>query len=582
MIVVKIGNFFINLQTKNFCQKIERRLSKMYYQPQIEFKPEEVIDYLRKSRSDDPTLSVEEVLAKHEAILDEWAEKHLGGKVPEENKYREVVSGETLKERPEINKVIKRIESPKIKAIKIVEPQRLTRGDLEDIGRIMKLLKHTNTFVITPNRIYNLRDEYDWDAFERELKRGNEFLEYTKKILNRGRLQSVSQGNFVGNTAPYGYDKTFITEGKRKCPILVPNEDEANVVRMMFELYVNEDMGCQRICKKFDEMGIKPPKGEYWSPHAMTKMLENVHYIGKVRWNHRKTITIVEDGEFIKTRPIAKVGEYLIYDGKHEAIVNEELFNAAQTKKGKNARLKPNTKIRNPFAGLIWCKCGRAVSLRTYKKKDGSERNAPRLICDGQARCGSGSCLYSDMHERVCTILQNCIQDFEVRLQNNEGDSVKLHSRLIKNLEKRKAELEEKELAQWEAQADPDTSKRMPQHIFQKLNEKLLKEKEEVQQALCKAYESMPEPVDYAEKIVQFKDALTALQDENVEAEVKNKLLKNCIERIEYSREKPQRVKSQQVRYYDKEQKKTRYKSPLQTGGNWTAPPIELDVKLKV
>ena len=316
----------------------------MYYQPKIDFTPDEVIDYLRKSRSDDPTLTVEEVLAKHEAILDEWSEKNLGGIVPEENKYREVVSGETLKERPEINKVIKRIESPKIKAIQIVEPQRLTRGDLEDIGRIMKLLKHTNTLVITPNRIYNLHDDYDWDALERELKRGNEFLEYTKKILNRGRLLSVSQGNYIGNTPPYGYRKEFVMEGKKKCPILVPNKDEAEVVRMMFDLYVNEDMGCWNICKKFDEMGIKPPKGDHWSANAMTKMLENIHYIGKVKWNHRKTITIVEDGEFVQTRPVVKIGEYLIYDGKHKAIVSEELFNAAQAKKGKNARLKPNTK----------------------------------------------------------------------------------------------------------------------------------------------------------------------------------------------------------------------------------------------
>ena len=72
----------------------------MYYRPQIDFRPEEVIDYLRKSQSDDPLLTVEEVLSKHEAMLDEWAEKNLGGKVPEANKYREVVSGETLKDRP--------------------------------------------------------------------------------------------------------------------------------------------------------------------------------------------------------------------------------------------------------------------------------------------------------------------------------------------------------------------------------------------------------------------------------------------------------------------------------------------------
>lgn len=549
----------------------------MYYQPKIDFKPEEVIDYLRKSRSDDPLLTVEEVLSKHEAMLDEWAEKHLGAVVPEENKYREVVSGETIAERPEINRVLRLIESPRYKAVAVVEPQRLTRGDLEDIGRLMKLLKHTNTLVITPQRIYDLRDEYDWDAFERELKRGNDYLEYTKKILNRGRLLSVSQGNYVGNTAPYGYDKTFVTEGKRKCPILVPNKEEADVVRMMFDLYVNKDMGCTNICKKFDAMGIKPPKGEYWSANAVTKMLQNIHYIGKVKWNHRKTMTIVEEGEFKKTRPVAKVGEYLIYDGKHEAIIPEELFNAAQAKKGKNTRQKPNTKIRNPFAGLLWCKCGRAMSLRTYKNRDA----APRLLCDGQTHCRTGSCLYTEIEDRVKVILSDCIKDFEVRLKNNEGDSVKLHMRLIKNLETKQKELEEKELAQWEAQADPDPAKRMPQHIFQQLNEKLLKEKEDVRQALCKAYESMPEPVNYEEKIAQFTEALNALNSRDVDAETKNRLLKACIDRIEYHREAPQRIRSQQVRYYDKEQKRTRHKSPLNTGGNWTSPEIVLDVILK-
>ena len=122
----------------------------------------------------------------------------------------------------------------------------------------------------------------------------------------------------------------------------------------------------------------------------------------------------------------------------------------------------------------------------------------------------------------------------------------------------------------------------MPPEIFKKLNMKLIQEKEEVQQALCKAYESMPEPVDYEEKVARFKDALAALQNPEADAETKNRLLKACIERIDYSKEQPERIKSQQVRYYDKELKKTRNKSPLNTGGNWTNPPIELDVKLKV
>ena len=537
------------------------------------FKPEEVLDYLRKSQSDDPLLTVQEVLAKHESILDEWAEKHLGGKVPEENKFREVVSGETIKERPEINKVLRLIESPKYKAVKIVEPQRLTRGDLEDIGRIMKLFKLTNTYIITPERVYNLRDEYDWNAFEAELKRGNDYLKYTKKILERGRLLSVSQGNYLGSLPPYGFNKIFVMDGKRKCPTLEENKQEADVVRLIFDLYVNKDMGATRICNYLDGLGIKPPISEHWSPAALYDKIDNVHYIGRVKWNWRKTIDIVEEGEIIKTRPKAKIGEFLIYEGRHEGIIPEELFDAAQAKRGKNHRAKAKTKLRNPLAGILWCKCGRAMSYREYKHKDGSERSAPRLSCENQKHCNNGSCVYDEIIERVIEVLQQCIEDFEIRIKNDEGNSVKLHARLIKNLESKMKELQAQELSQWEMQSHPDPAQRMPAEIFKKLNEKLLKEKEEVQQALCKAYESMPEPVNYEEKRLMFKDALVALKDTEADAALQNRLLKACIERIEYSREKPHRI----TREYAEKLGIT-----MRIGGRWTEPQIELDVKLKV
>jgi DNA invertase Pin-like site-specific DNA recombinase len=550
----------------------------MYYQPDLNLSPEEVLDYLRKSRSDDPMLSVEEVLEKHEHRLDEWSEKHLGAKVPEENKYRELGSGETIADRPAFQQLLKRIESPKIKAIKVVEIQRLSRGDLEDAGRLMKLLRYTNTLVITPERTYDLRNEYDRDYFERELKRGNDYLEYTKRIMSKGRLDSVEAGNYVGSVAPYGYEKIIVMDGKKKCPTLKVIPEQAEVVRMIFDMYVNQDMGRTNICHTLDDMGIAPPKGERWSSAALKDMLENVHYIGKVKWNWRKTVTIVEDSEIVRTRPKSRVGEYLVYDGKHKAIISEELFNAAREKQGRNHRAKPTTKVRNPLASILYCRCGRAMSLRTYKYK-GAE---PRLICDDQTHCKTGSCLYAEMIDRVVEILKECIEDFEIRLNEGNGDSVKMHAKLIKNLEKKMKDLQAKELSQWEQQSHPDPDQRMPAHIFKMLNEKLTKEKEEVHQALCKAYESMPEPVDYEEKIHTFQDALDALLDPEVDALKKNALLKQCIERIDYHREKLVRTKSQQVTYYDPIMKKTRYKSPMGKGATWTNPPIELDVKLKV
>ena len=545
----------------------------MYLPHKIDFSADEVLVYLRKSRADDPILTVEEVLAKHETILDEWAEANLGAKVPEQNKFREVVSGETLADRVEIQLLLRKLESPRYKAVLVVEVQRLSRGDLEDAGRLMKILKLTNSLVITPPRTFDLRDEYDRDAFERELKRGNEFLEYQKKIMRRGRELSVSQGNYIISTPPYGFDRTVVMDGKRECPTLRENKEEADVVRMIFDMYVNQDMGRNNICKHLDNLGIKPPRGEYWSPPAIRDMLANVHYIGKVKWNANKTVLSIEDGEVKKSRQRAKVGEYLVYEGKHEGLVSEEIFERAQEKTGRNARIKYSTELRNPLAGLVRCSCGRAMTMRTYKGKDGGERCAPRLVCEVQTRCGNGSCRYDELTDKVIEVLEQCIGDFEIRINSNAGDSVKLHEQMVRNLEAKLKALEAKELAQWEAQANPDPEQRMPAGVFKQLNAKLLQEKADVNHALCELFENMPEPVDYTERLATFKEALATLQDPDVSATAKNNLLKQCIEVIEYKREKPERVKRAPG-----EKRGT----TLKRGGQWTTPPIELDVKLKI
>ena len=150
---------------------------------------DDIIMYLRKSRTDDPALTVQEVLSKHEQMLDDWVVRNIpddGRKIPEANRYREVVSGETIESRPCMQEVLRRVESPRVKAVLLVEPQRLSRGDLEDIGRLVKLLRYSNTIVITLQYTYDLRDERDRDMFERELKRGNEFLEYQKQSWETG------------------------------------------------------------------------------------------------------------------------------------------------------------------------------------------------------------------------------------------------------------------------------------------------------------------------------------------------------------------------------------------------------------
>lgn len=528
--------------------------------------------YGRKSRMDDPLLSVEETLEKHNKILDEYAEKYLGGPIPEENTYMEVGSGESLKDRPEITRLLKDIEDPEVQAILVVDVQRLSRGDLEDAGRLIRLLRYTNTHVITPMKIYDLRDEYDRDAFERELKRGNDYLEYFKKIQARGRLASVKDGNYIGSVAPYGFDRHTIEDDKKIYHTLKEKKEEADVVRMVFNWYCNDDIGVTAICRRLEDLGVKTKTGgKIWRTYQIFAMLENVHYIGCVRWNWRKTIKIIEDQEIRKLRPKAKVDEYLIFEGKHDGIISEELFREAQNIKGKRHRTRRDLTLKNPFSGIMYCQCGTRIGYNTYRK-NGVEYAPPKLVCNNQYRCKTGSAIFEEIYVDVCNAIRDCIKDFEVRIKNNNDDSFKLHRSLVTRLETKLKELEKKEIEQWEAQYDPDESKRLPPHIFKTLNEKVLKEKDEVNKALAKAKDSTPQPVDYRDEMLKFTDALKALENPAVDAKVKNKYLKTIIDKIVYERGETVRITKENA---------AEYGIDTARGMTYYTPPYTIKLKLK-
>lgn len=519
-----------------------------------QLKPEEVLMYLRKSRADDPTLSVEEVLSKHEAVLEEWVEKNLSAPIPPENRFKEVVSGESIADRPEFQKILKLIESPNYKAVLVVEVSRLGRPDTEEIGKISKMFRYTNMLVLTPSRSFNMADKYERDMFEQELRIGNYFLEYIKTVLRAGRESSVKRGCYVCSKPVYGYDKVTITEGKRKYPTLAINEEQANIVRMIFNWFVNENIGTQTIANRLNDMGVKPPMIERWMPDTIRNILENPHYIGKVTWNRRKAVLVVDNGEFRKTRPKTTDEEYILCDGLHEAIISEELFYAAQAKRGRTHRACANKELRNPLASMLYCECGKAMS---YRQKNGEE---PRLVCNGQKYCGNGSCSMDEMMEFTIDLLKRKIAEYSEEANSESAETAKIHEKQVKNLEKKLADLDAKELALWEAQLD--TEHKMPSHIFQSLTDKLSKEREETETALAKAREAVAKPIDNEVKIVTLQTALDALLDREISVAEKNQFLKACISRITYHREPAQRILGKG------------------NGKGFTFEPIELDVKM--
>jgi DNA invertase Pin-like site-specific DNA recombinase len=155
--------------------------------------------YLRKSRQDDPNETVEEVLAKHEIWLQEWAEKNLGHRIPEEHIIREIVSGEKISDRPGMQKALKLIESSDIAGIICFNASRLSRGDLIDCGTTIASLQYTSTLVATPMMVYNMEDKMERRFFQDELLRSSSYLDQVKEVLYTGREIAVTKkGAYIG------------------------------------------------------------------------------------------------------------------------------------------------------------------------------------------------------------------------------------------------------------------------------------------------------------------------------------------------------------------------------------------------
>ena len=199
-----------------------------------------LIIYLRKSRKDMDYFkdeSIEKTLQRHEKELQDFIISIFGKPIPEHNIYREVASGDTIEDRPVIQEVLSIIEDDNKKGVICIEIERLARGNTMDQGIIAQTFQYTNTKIITPYKIYNLDNEDDLSYFEDGLFQARKYLKYTKRILSRGRLRSVKDGKYVGSVLPYGFNKIKLPNEKGY--ILVENESEAKVIRLMADLFLD-------------------------------------------------------------------------------------------------------------------------------------------------------------------------------------------------------------------------------------------------------------------------------------------------------------------------------------------------------
>lgn len=495
----------------------------MGYYTQENFRYDQVLLYSRKSQSDDPGQTVEEVLEKHNTMLQEYAERELGGKIPEENIYKEVVSGESIDGRVEIKKVLARIEDPNIKAVLVVEPQRLSRGDLEDCGRLINTLRFTKTQVLTLMMTYDLENKMERKFFQDELMRGRDYLEYVKEILFRGRFAAAKRGEFIMATPPYGYRKIVNSEGKNTLEIV---EDEAMIVRQIFDWRVNHGLGTVTMARRLDEMAVKPPRGDYWPTPTIAKILENKHYLGLIVFNEYKKLQVMEKGVVKKKKIKQKPEDALIVKGLHEAIIDQETWDTVQSmKKVADPRHKKGTEMKNPFSGILYCSnCGRVMIRQTSSGR-------VRYRCPKNKMCFA-SMTKATLDAAVIDALEYSeLPELQLKVVNDDGASAKIQEKQLKKLEQKLAEYIEQEETQYELLE----LKKYTQELFDRRHSALRKKMDECRDQIANVKASMPKAIDYAERLATLQLAIDTLKDPAATPEEQNTVLKSIVERIDYT-----------------------------------------------
>lgn len=481
--------------------------------------------YLRKSRKD---LELEamgegETLARHKNALLELAQKK---ELKIAKIYEEMVSGESIEDRPQIQELLNEVIAGKYRGVLVMEIERLARGNTRDQGEIAEAFWGSETLIITPSKTYDPTNEFDEEYFEFGLYMSRREYKTIRRRMQRGLMASIKEGNYVGSLAPYGYDIVRVSKKERT---LKPN-DEAKYVQMIFDWYVNDHLGAGAIAKKLYLMGVPTKTGKpQWSRATIRDILKNNLYTGKIRWNRRKVVKETVDGVRKKTKRRNGSDEYLIVEGKHPAIISDEMFNAAQELFDKQVPAKIDHSLQNPFAHLMYCKrCGKGIAYKAYNN---NKYAVPRMVHRDSMLCKVKSAPFSQVMEAVIYGLKEYVADFEFKLNNQ--DEIKRreqHKEVIESMKSELNSLEKKRAGLF------DYLERGIYTENEFLDRKAVyTERIEILKSnILKEQNNEPEEVDYREKIVKFSEVIDSLQNPEIPAKKKNDLLKAIISRIEY------------------------------------------------
>ncbi|QUH25208.1 recombinase family protein [Serpentinicella alkaliphila] len=266
------------------------------------------------------------------------------------------ISGKSTENRAQYQDMLSYIDSnpTAVDAILIWKLSRISRK-LNDLTHLMTYLEKKDIVLISKEDGINTGTATG--RFMAQIVGAVSEMERDNIVSNAraGMLKRAELGHWGGGII-LGYDNI-----DKK---LVKNDDEAEIVKTIFDLYVNKDYGYSLICKHLNTRNMKTKKGNTWAVATVRTVLDNPTYAGYIKWGLRENWSN-------KRRKGITDKFTMVKSDIHEPIISEELWQQTRAKREKVGKANPKVwKGDWLLSGLPKCPaCGASMVAHRTKRK---------------------------------------------------------------------------------------------------------------------------------------------------------------------------------------------------------------------
>lgn len=360
----------------------------------------------------------------------------------------EGISGTSLKNRLEFQRMMEDAPRGLFDAVIVKDISRLARNTV-DLLQSIRTLKHLGINTIFLNSNMESMGESEFVLTLYAAMAQEESVNLSKRV-KFGKLVTAQKGRVPQRVFGYDHVDNFT---------LTINPEEANIVRTIFHLYLEEGLGCRTISLELNRRGYKTKSDCEWNPRTVRRVLTNSIYCGDYV-NRKYEVRDCLEGKLV---PVPSQ-RHIHHERPEWAIVTPEVFAKTQRLlKERRVQYETNGEFhegrhstRHIFSTLIRCAhCGRAfcrkqythVNTRIYWKCTTNDHYTAEK-CDNRVTVDENALLenireyFASLIDDRQAFVQNVLTEVEKKLPAEQDDAQELEKRK-KSLQKKKEKYQE-------------------------------------------------------------------------------------------------------------------------------------------